>query len=157
MINSLFSQNGFTPQPAYQQGINTQQADALKSVLSGYDASNISETDAKNIVSQVKDLGIAPGRPLTIVFAGEGFDAAAVGDKAGVGGGDRPAPPQGKGGPNGQGGPKGEVNTEALSALKLLVDAKEGEDISETEWTAFYEELEEQGIDTSKPFIDLKL
>ncbi len=151
MISSLFSQNSYAfAQPQISQ-INAAQSDALKNVLSKYDAGSITEADAKNIVKDVKELGIAPGKSLTIIFAQEGFDARAVGDKAGAG--DRPPPPPG----GGKGGPKGQVNNEAISALKLLLDSKEGEAVTETEWSDFYSGLEEQGIDTSKPFIDLKL
>lgn len=155
MINSLFSQNSSALvqhyNPMQNAGINAQKMDAIKGVLANYDASNISESDAKEIATQIKDIGIAPGRTLAIVFAGEGFDAASIGSKAGVEG-QRPPPP-----PPGQGGPKGEINTEAVSALKLLVEAKNGEAVTETEWTSFYEELESKGVDTSRPFIDLKL
>lgn len=152
MINSLFSQNGYTPAPAFQQAINSQQVDALKNVLSNYNASNISETDAKTIISEVRELGVAPGRPLAIIFAGEGFEAAAIGNKAGAGGKEQ-APPL----PQERSGPKGEINKEAVAALKLLVDAKQGEDITQSEWADFYSDLEDKGVDTSRPFIDLKL
>ncbi|MGJ8563931.1 MAG: hypothetical protein ACSHXY_10305 [Alphaproteobacteria bacterium] len=154
MISSLASQNSIAfAQPQMNQ-ISSAQSDALKNVLSKYDANNISEADAKNIVKDVKDLGIASGRPLTIVFAGQGFDAGSIGEKAGASKGEKPSgPPPG----GGKGGPRGEVNTEAVSALTLLLEAKDGEDVTETEWSDFYAELEEQGVDTSKPFIDLKM
>ena len=154
MINSLFSQNSSALvqhyNPMQNSGINAQKMDAVKSVLANYDASNISTSDAKEIATQIKDIGIAPGRTLAIVFAGEGFNAASIGNQAGVEG-QRPPPPPG------QGGPKGEINTEAVAALKLLVESKNGEAVTETEWTSFYEDLESKGVDTSRPFIDLKL
>lgn len=154
MINSLFSQNSYALAARPQQGsfINSQQSQDLKNVLSNFDPNNISETDAKNIVNKVKEIGVRPGQPLVLVFASEGFDAKSIGEKAGVRG-DRPPPPPG----DGQSGPKGRVNSEALSALKLLVDSKEGEEISANEWADFYADLEDKGVDTSGPIIDLKL
>lgn len=161
MINSLFSQNSYAfaaqPQASQINQVNSSQSDALKNVLSKYDASNITGSDAKNIVKDVKDLGIAPGKSLTIIFAQEGFDARSIGDQAGVGKGDKPSGPPPGGSKGGPAGPRGEVNTEALSALTLLLEAKDGEEVTEEEWTDFYTGLEEQGVDTSKPFIDLKM
>ena len=96
MINSLFSQNSSALvqhyNPMQNSGINAQKMDAVKSVLANYDASNISTSDAKEIATQIKDIGIAPGRTLAIVFAGEGFNAASIGNQAGVEG-QRPPPP----------------------------------------------------------------
>ena len=154
MINSLFSQNSYALAARPQQGsqINVQQSQDLKNVLSNFDPNNISETDAKNIVDKVKEIGVRPGQPLVLVFASEGFDAKTIGQKAGAHG-DRPPPPPG----GGQGGPKGRVNSEALSALKLLVESKDGENITADEWSDFYTDLEDKGVDTSGPIIDLKL
>lgn len=154
MINSLFSQNSPALvqhyNPLQNSAINAQKMDAVKGALANYDARNITASDAREIATQIKDIGVAPGRTLAIIFAGEGFDAGAIKGQAGVEG-RRPTPPQG------QGGPKGEINTEAVSALKTLVEAKNGEPVTETEWASFYEDLEAKGVDTSRPFIDLKL
>ena len=136
-----------------QQAVSAQQADAIKGVLSSYDPNNITEADAKTIVKEVRETGVAPGRPLTIVFASQGFDAQQVGNQAGIGEGQRPPPPP----PSEQSGPRGQINTEALSALTLLVESKAGESITDEEWSSFYEDLEGQGIDTSQPFIDVRL
>lgn len=153
MINSLFSQNSyaFAARPQQSPQISSAQSESLKNILSNFDANNISETDARNIVDKVKEVSVKPGQPLVLIFANEGFDAKSIGQKAGAEG-QRPPPPGG-----GKGGPKGEINTEALSALTQLLEAKDGEEVTETEWNDFYTGLENQGVDTSKPFIDLKL
>lgn len=157
MLTSLFSQNSYAAVQRSVMGVSGQQVDAIKSVLSNYDANNISTKDAKNIATEVKELGIAPGRTLAIVFAGEGFDAAKIGEAGAVGGTDRAAgqrpPPPG----SGEGGQKGHINTEAVAALTLLLEANESDDISDDQWSSFYEELEAKGVDATQPFIDLKL
>lgn len=153
MINSLFSQNSYALPQTYNPAINAQKMDALKSILSNYDANNLSGADVKNIASQVKDLGIAPGRTVAIFFAGQGFDGASIGREVGVEGKRSPSPLP----PQGQNGPKGEVNTVALSALTRLMESKNGDDVTETEWSNFYEDLDSKGVDTSRPIIDLKL
>ena len=154
MISSLSTQNNYTPIPQEVQKINTAQADFIRDTLSNFDADNISESDAKSIVSQIKEAGIAPGRALTEAFAEEGFDAATIGEKSGVKG-DRPPPPPPP--PGEAGGVNGEINSEALSALTLLLETANDTELTEADWTEFYENLEEQGVDTSNPFVDIRV
>lgn len=129
-----------------------QQAD-LKELLSKYDADTLSQSEAKEIVSGIESLGITEGAGLATAMATNGFDARSVGDMGGVKG-DRPPPPPR---PAGEAGGAGQVNSEALTALQLLMDSYEGSEITEEGWSSILTSLEEQGFDTSQPFVDLRL
>ena len=54
-------------------------------------------------------------------------------------------------------GPKSNVNTEALTALTLLIESTDDGIISDEQWAGFLESMEEDGVDTSKPIFDLSL
>lgn len=152
MISGLSQSIGLASPLASQANVlSDQQQASLKDLLSRYDASNLSETDAKAIVSGIQSLGIKEGAGLATAMSANGFDARSVGDMGGVKG-DRPPPPP----PGGKGGGAGQINTEALTALQLFVDAYEGNELSQADWTSIMSSLEEQGFDTSKPFIDLR-
>jgi Ca2+-binding EF-hand superfamily protein len=64
---------------------SSSQADTISSILAEYDASNLSESDAKSIVSAFKEAGIQPSEELVSAMAEAGFDAKEVGTLAGVG------------------------------------------------------------------------
>jgi Ca2+-binding EF-hand superfamily protein len=64
---------------------SSSQADTISSILAEYDASNLSESDAKSIVSAFKEAGIQPSEELVSTMAEAGFDAKEVGTLAGVG------------------------------------------------------------------------
>ena len=70
---------------------SSSQSDTISSILAEYDASNLSESDAKSIVSAFQEAGIEPSEELVSAMAEAGFDAKEVGTLAGVG-------PQGGGG-----------------------------------------------------------
>lgn len=63
-------------------GLTADQKSSVKSVLSNFDAKNISTSDAKKITSEFKKLGIQPGQELEQAMAAAGFDAKQVGDLA---------------------------------------------------------------------------
>ena len=71
---------------------SSSQSDTISSILAEYDASNLSESDAKSIVSAFQEAGIEPSEELVNAMAEAGFDAKEVGTLAGVAG------PQGGGG-----------------------------------------------------------
>lgn len=72
------------------------QSSSLSAVLSGYDANNLSESDAQSIVSAIKELGIEPGKALGDALNDAGFDPHEIADLAGLGpnkGGSAGGPP----------------------------------------------------------------
>lgn len=62
--------------------LSKQSVEAVKSTLSQYDASNLSRTDATEIVSKLEKLGIKPGKDMSDAFNKAGFDAKEVGKLA---------------------------------------------------------------------------
>ena len=112
MIDSI-SSSQTTMSVSSSQNVSTQSSSTLSSyqkeyigsLLENYDSSSLSGDDALEIVSALKDQGIAPSEELASTMADSGFDAKEIGDLAGVSGGvpggGRPAggppppPPQG--------------------------------------------------------------
>ncbi len=62
--------------------ISEEQEEFIATLLSNYDASNISAEDAEEIDSTLKDAGIMPSRELAEVMSESGFDAREIGDLA---------------------------------------------------------------------------
>ncbi len=65
--------------------ISDEDEEFIASLLSGYDASNISSEDAIEISSALKEAGIAPSRELASVMEESGFNAREIGDLAQTG------------------------------------------------------------------------
>ena len=64
--------------------ISAEQGAQLTELLSNYDAENLSPSDAEALVSDIRELGIRPGRELAAALNEEGFDARELADRAGV-------------------------------------------------------------------------
>jgi hypothetical protein len=94
MINSI-SSSQTSVSVSSSQNISTQsnstlssyQKEYIGSLLENYDSSNLSSDDALEIVSALKDQGIAASEELASTMADSGFDAKEIGDLAGVSGG----------------------------------------------------------------------
>lgn len=71
------------------------QQQTIDEVLSNYDSSSLTQSDAQEIVSAFKDAGIEPSKELEESMASLGFDAFEVGSLAGIQGqnGSMPPPP----------------------------------------------------------------
>jgi hypothetical protein len=147
------------------RGITDEQSQKLTEFLSDYDTSNLSEEDATEIVSQVKELGINPGAGLANVLNESGIDAKALAEQAGLGkvegaGG----PPGGKGGPGGTGGPppsggtggREEVDDALVSLFSDAMEVYEESDEAESLWEVLEPALQAAGYDTSKSVIDFR-
>lgn len=96
-FQAMLSSFGFGAQTESQSSTSSQE-DTISSILANYDANNLSEDDAKNIVSAFKDAGIEPSSELESAMEAAGFDAKEVGTLAGVGQGGTPPPGGGGGG-----------------------------------------------------------
>lgn len=158
MMNSI--NVGLMPQAPAQLGtapLTPDQLSGLTKILENYDPKNVSQSDAEEIVSGVKTLGIEPGRGLASAMADSGFDARQIGDKAGAGKDRPPPPPPGGGGPKGPDGQSGTINKEAINALKLLIENYEGQDITDDDWTDILTAMDEQGYGLSQTLLDVKL
>jgi Ca2+-binding EF-hand superfamily protein len=86
-FQSMLSSFGFTTSSSTSNTSSTasSQAKTISSILSNFDASNLSTSDAKSIVSAFKDAGITPSEELANLMKDAGFDAKKVGTLAGVG------------------------------------------------------------------------
>ena len=83
-FQSMLSSFGFEA-PTGSQSISSSQSDEISSILSNYDSSNLSESDAQAIVAAFQDAGIEPSKELESAMEEAGFDAQEVGTLAGVG------------------------------------------------------------------------
>lgn len=122
-FQSVLSEFGFEPPTnSGNSSLSSSQLDTISSVLENYDSSNLSQSDALEIVAAFKEAGIQPGAELEAAMKEAGFDAHEVGTLAGVGaegqagGGGAPS-----GGGGGQGGGDSSSETE-YDAMDLNED-----------------------------------
>lgn len=100
MVSSINSGNQLPPPPPpasssnSQAALSTEQISEIDEILSNFSADELSDEDAQSIVEQFASAGIAPSEELASVLAESGFDARAIGEAAGVEGGEPPPPPQ---------------------------------------------------------------
>ncbi|WP_375723599.1 hypothetical protein LXN10_13965 [Arcobacter sp. KX21116] len=100
-FQSLLSEFGFEVQnSSNSNNLSSTQSDTISSILENYDADNLTQSDAKEIVAAFKESGIEPGKELESAMEEAGFDAREVGTLAGVG-------PQEASGGGGSGGGQG--------------------------------------------------
>ncbi|MCG3268868.1 hypothetical protein [Yoonia sp. I 8.24] len=145
---------GMTPKA---QSLTDTQKQGLEDVLSNYDVENLSDSDAKEIVSQIEELGIAKGQGLASALGDAGIDARGLAEQAGIGGaegnGGRPPPPPG-------GGPKG-PDEASISTLQSVVEQLQASvDASDEDvdfGTMLTQALEDAGLDTSSPIVDYRV
>lgn len=116
-VNSNATLNGASHSRT-SSGLTADQKSSIKSVLSQFDATKLSASDAKKITTEFKKLGVQPGKELEEAMASSGFDAKQVGDLA-FGQGQ-----QSKGGVSG--GNSQAMVSSALSELKSLVSSISG-------------------------------
>ncbi len=141
------------PLPQRENGMSQVQSSKLEYLLSNYDAAALTDTDAIEIVENIRDIGIKSGRALGEFLTNAGFDSGEIAQKAGLQDKDTAPVPS----PHEANGKGGEINSEALDLLSLFVDSFEGGDITADDWASFFTGLEDQGIDLSKPIVDIKV
>lgn len=154
--------------PSQTNSLTEDQSTKLTDTLANYDADNLSDDDAKALVSAIKEMGITAGSGLTDALAGAGIDARELADQAGIGGGGPSGaggPPGGAGGPPGGGGPGGpggggggsavsEVDEAVLSLVQEAVDSYAESDTEESFADILAAKLTENGYDSSQPIVD---
>lgn len=143
------------PAQAGPPPLTPEQRSGLAKGLAKFDPNNLSASDAKDIISQIKDLGIAPGRGLAAAMADAGFNARAVAQKAGIDkeGASPPLPVEG--GPDVQ--TRNAINSEAVEALKRLIEGYAGSDITDEDWTDILSAMDDKGYGLSRTLLDVKL
>ncbi|SNR61416.1 hypothetical protein [Puniceibacterium sediminis] len=168
MINSATNSGVMLSQNRQNSPLTQNQSTKLAETLSRYDADNLSDDDAKALVTSIRELGIKAGSGLADALGAAGIDAGDLAQKAGIGG--PGGPPGGKGGPGGpppggKGGPppgggQGAKGVESVdeAVVSLIKDAAEAYEASEDEESSFADilaaKLEEAGYDPSQPVVD---
>lgn len=151
MVASIGQFGGFQPLSARGSAeLTNDQSNSLKELLAEYDAENLTTSDAKDIVTQIQELGIRPGASLAEGLKDAGFDPEGLRQQAGI---------EGPRGPNGSGGPSQGLSQESVAALETLqsiLSEYEGETLDDTDWQSIMEQLEEAGVDTSRPIVDFR-
>lgn len=131
-FQSVLSDFGFeAPTNSTANNLSSSQLDTVSSVLENYDASNLSQSDALEIVAAFKEAGIQPSSQLASAMEEAGFDAKEVGALAGAGG-----QGQAGGGPTGGGG--GQGGQSASSEEYDVMDTNEDGVVSAAEMEAYY-------------------
>lgn len=164
MITSIGASAALQTRPQ-TQALTSDQGSKLTELLSKYDAKNVSETDAKTIANEVKEIGIQQGKALADAMKSQGFDAQSIsnlaapekagGAKGGKGGpeGSRPPPP-----PQSEGASaKGSVDSTAVSLLADVVDSYGDTEITEETWADAMASLAEKGVDLTKSIVNIRV
>jgi hypothetical protein len=138
MVDSIGSASFRPPPPppppagaGGQSSLSDDQTSLIEETLSGYDANNLTESDAASIVEAFAGAGIAPSSAFADKLAEVGFDAKEIGNLAGAGPpetGQPPPPP-----------PSSSTSldlTDAVDYLETLFDEKEDTAIDNTSITA---------------------
>ena len=135
--------------------LSLDQQTLIEETLANYDASSLSESDAKEIVEIFSEAGIEPSKELESALSSVGFDAKEIGDLAGVGregggppGGGRPA-----------GGPPPPTSEEEVLTItelleSLLEEAEEEEESSVTTSAASFSPYEETSFTAFNTILD---
>tara|TARA_R110002153_G_scaffold5044_3_gene23513 strand:+ start:17253 stop:17720 length:468 start_codon:yes stop_codon:yes gene_type:complete len=100
MVDSIGSASFRPPPPpsgvGSQSSLTDDQTALIEETLSGYDADNLTESDAASIIEAFADAGIAPSSAFADKLTEVGFDAQEIGGLAGAdraGSGQPPPPP----------------------------------------------------------------
>jgi len=101
------------------QKLNSEQKEAIDSILSDYDSSALSEQDAKDMVLAFQEAGINPSKDFADQLEITGFDARKIGDLAGV---TPPQQPEGGSPPPKQGDNSSGVNQGNLQLLQSILE-----------------------------------
>ena len=95
-FQSMLSDFGFEVPSSTDSASNASTvSETISSILEDYDADNLTQSDAQEIIAALKDAGIEPGEELESAMEEAGFDAHEIGTLGGAGG---PPPPPGGGG-----------------------------------------------------------
>lgn len=121
------------------------QSAGLQKILSDYDPNNLSTSDAKDIVSQIKDLGIRPGAALAQSLNDAGFDPGELRQAAGPEGQRRPPPP-----PPPPGG-DGQIDQTAIDSLASILESYDLTALSDADQESIQSQLNQAGFSYAEP------
>lgn len=153
MIESVGGVGMSMPPQRMQQNLSSDQQLLVEETLAKYDLDNLTEDDAKAIVSAFAEAGIEPGKALEAAMEAAGADAKEVGDLAGVKGppGNRPPPP-----------PKEDDTTDSVELssiveyLEEILAEKDLADLSEADREDIYTQLLDRfGLSAGESLINI--
>jgi hypothetical protein len=156
--------DGIDRQNAYQsRTLTDEQKTTVESILSQYNANDLSKDDAKSILKSLHDAGVKPSADLTKTLKSAGFDAKKLRDLAG--------PPQG--GPGGPGGPHKRpgsedgsdsgstsgstsgVNVSSLKSLQSILNQYDLSNLSSSDQSDLMSKLNQSGLMNSGSTINI--
>ena len=141
-FQSVLSNFGFqVPINSSSNNLSSSQKDTISSVLENYDANNLSQSDALEIVAAFKEAGIQPSSELESTMKEAGFDAKEVGTLAGV----ESQGQAGSGRPSGGGGGSGGGSSSSSEDEDYdVMDTNEDGFVSAAETEEYYRTSSEQ-------------
>jgi hypothetical protein len=152
MGSSMFSRQ-LPPQHSSNNTLNSDQKSLIEDTLSNYDASNISQEDAANLIETFKEAGINPSNAFADILAESGFDAQEIGTLANVGeggpSGQRPPPPP-------SGGQQSDSEIDLTSVIDYLDNLSSDESSSTASTSSMAAKLAEQfGLSEGQSLINV--
>jgi hypothetical protein len=125
-----------------QASLTDEQKTKINDILSQYDASNVTEDDAKAIFQAFKDAGIRPGPGMRETIEAAGFDAEELREE-GMSDSDKQGPPPP---PPGGGGQGQSVSVSALKSLQSILSQYDLTNLSSDEESDLITKLNESGL-----------
>ena len=139
-----------------RQSLSSEQTETVNSILSNYDADNITEADAKEIFEQFKEAGInGPGLKEAIESAG--FDAEQL-RELGMSDEDKqmmPPPPPPMGQSMGASSSSSGINSTTLQTLEDILDDYDLSNLSSDQQTELVSRLQSSGLLNSGSLINI--
>lgn len=133
--------------PQQQNPMTEDQKTAVKSILSEYDASNLTEEDFHEINQQFKELGVRPSGDLKETIEGEGFDFSSYLENGRPqGGGQIPPPPP----------PQNTQASEYSEQLSELLTAYESGEADQEDFISFIESIKANNFDSLGNIVNQK-
>jgi len=124
------------------------QKSTISDILSQYDASDVSDEDAKAIFQAFKDAGITPAKGMKEAIEAAGFDADDLRSRGMSDQGMPPPPPQSTS--------SSSINLSALQSLQEILSQYDLNDLSETDQNSLTSALELSGFIYPGSVIDIK-
>lgn len=123
--------------------LTDEQKTKITDILSQYDASNVTEDDAKAIFKAFKEAGIRPGPGMRETIEAAGFDAEEL-REMGMSDSDKQGPPPPP--PSGGGGQGQSVSVSALKSLQSILSQYDLTNLSSDEESDLITKLNESGL-----------
>jgi hypothetical protein len=140
-FESLLQMAGMMPNaqpPQFKEtALTSDQKSQIQSILSKYDAKNMTAEDAKSLFEDLRDAGIPPSKELEDTITAAGFDFKSLLESSGIGRHPRHHNMQGN---------NGSINTSALQTLQSILSQYDLSNLSSTQQNEIVTKLQEAGL-----------